>query len=139
ILSSVVGEKNILVISNGEFGERLYNISRLHNQNTYLLNFGWGRKLDLDRIEECIQERGIDIVAMVHHETSSGMLNDIETIGALLKTYGVSFIVDCVSSAGAEMIDMDKCCIAFCSSSSSKAIGAHPGLSFVVGRKEEFE
>jgi 2-aminoethylphosphonate-pyruvate transaminase len=44
-----------------------------------------------------------------------------------------------VSSAGAEVIDMEKCNIAFCSSSSSKAIGSYSGLSFVVGKTEEFE
>ena len=39
ILSSVVGDKNILILSNGEFGERLYNISKIHNKNTFLLKF----------------------------------------------------------------------------------------------------
>ena len=47
--------------------------------------------------------------------------------------------VDCVSSAGAEVIDMEKYQIAFCSSSSSKAIASYPGLSFVVEKIEEFE
>jgi len=44
-----------------------------------------------------------------------------------------------LSSAGAEVIDMEKCHIAFCSSSSSKAIGSYPGLSFVIGQTKEFE
>jgi len=84
-------------------------------------------------------ENQIDIVAMVHHETSSGMLNTLEEVGELTNVHGVMFIVDCVSSAGAEIIDMEKCNIAFCSSSSSKAIGAYPGISFVVGQTQEFE
>lgn len=139
ILSSVVGDKNILVLSNGEFGERLFNISKIHNKNTFLLNFGWGRRIELDRLEACLKEHRIDIVAMVHHETSSGMLNDLEKTGALVKAHGAMFIADCVSSAGAEPIDMEKCHISFCSSSSSKAICSYAGLSFVIGRKEEFE
>ncbi|NGX42168.1 MAG: 2-aminoethylphosphonate--pyruvate transaminase [Chlamydiae bacterium] len=138
ILSSVVGNKNILILSNGEFGKRLFNISKVHNKNTFLLEFAWGERLDLERIEVYLKEHEIDIVAMVHHETSSGMLNPIEKVGALSKANDSVFIVDCVSSAGAEVIDMEKCHIAYCSSSSSKAIGSYPGLSFVVGKTEEF-
>ncbi|VAW00883.1 transaminase [hydrothermal vent metagenome] len=139
ILSSVVGDENILVLSNGEFGDRLHSISKIQNGNTFLLEFGWGESLDLEKIEDYLKKYSIDIVAMVHHETSSGMLNSLEEVGALSKAYGAMFIVDCVSSAGAEVIDMEKCHIAFCSSSSSKAIGSYSGLSFVVGKTEEFE
>lgn len=139
ILSSVVGNKNILILSNGEFGERLYNISKIHNKNTFLLEFAWGESFDLVKIEAYLKNHKIDVVAMVHHETSSGMLNPLEKVGALSKENGAMFIVDCVSSAGAEVIDMEKCHISFCSSSSSKAICSYSGLSFVVGKTEEFE
>lgn len=139
MLSSVVGNKKILILSNGEFGERLYKISKIHNKNTLLLRFDWGKKLDLQEIEAYLKENEIDIVAMVHHETSSGMLNPLEKIGALSKSNGAMFIVDCVSSAGAEIIDMEKWHISFCSSSSAKAISSYPGLSFVIGNREEFE
>ncbi len=139
MLSSVVGKKKILILSNGEFGERLYNISRIHNKNTFLLEFAWGENLGLETIKKYLKNHDIDIVAMVHHETSSGMLNSLEKVGALVKENGAMFIVDCVSSAGAEAIDMEKNHIAFCSSSSSKAIGSYPGLSFVIGKKDAFE
>ena len=139
ILSSVVGERRILIISNGEFGERLHKISKIHNKNTFLLRFAWGESFDLEGIEAYLKKHVVDIVAMVHHETSSGMLNPLERVGALSRAHGAMFIVDCVSSAGAEAIDMEKCHISFCSSSSSKAIGFYSGLSFVVGRTEEFE
>jgi len=139
LLSSVVGDKNILILSNGEFGERLYNISSVYNTNTHLLDFSWGESFDLVKFETYLKQNDIDVVAMVHHETSSGMLNPLEEIGSLCKLNGALFIVDCVSSAGAEVIDMEKCHIAFCSSSSSKAIGSYSGLSFVVGKTEEFE
>lgn len=139
ILSSVVGNKNILILSNGEFGERLHNISKIHNKNTFLLEASWGESFDLVKIAAYLEKHKIDIVAMVHHETSSGMLNPLEKIGALSKANGAMFIVDCVSSAGAEVIDMEKCHIAFCSSSSSKAICSYSGLSFVIGKTAEFE
>jgi len=139
ILSSVVGEKNILILSNGEFGDRLFNISKVHNKNTFLLKFPWGKRFDPEKIKTYLENHEIDILCMVHHETSSGMMNALETLGVLAKEHGAMFIVDCVSSAGAEVIDMEKCHIAFCSSSSSKAISSYPGLSFVIGKTEEFE
>ena len=139
ILSSVVGDKSILILSNGEFGERLYNISKIYNKNTFLLKFAWGESLNLKKIESYLKKHKIDIIAMVHHETSSGMLNTLEKVGALSEANGAMLIVDCVSSAGAEIIDMEKYHIAFCSSSSSKAIGSYSGLSFVIGEKKEFK
>ena len=119
ILSSVVGDKNILILSNGEFGERLYNISKIHNKNTGILKFNWGDQLNLQKIDTYLKNNKVDIISMVHHETSSGMLNPIEKIGELSKIHNTMFIVDCVSSAGAELIDVEKCNISFCSSSSS--------------------
>ena len=139
ILSSVVGEQHILVISNGEFGERLHAISKIHNKNTHLLEFPWGEELDMARIEAYLKGHPIDVVAMVHHETSSGMLNSLENVGAICKAKGAMFIVDCVSSVGAEVINLKKCDVAFCSSSSSKALASHAGLSFVIGKTQEFE
>ena len=49
MMSSIVGDKNILILSNGEFGQRLHNISSVHNNNTHLLNFAWGESFDLEK------------------------------------------------------------------------------------------
>ena len=139
MLSSVVGDKNILIITNGEFGERLVDISTIHNKNTFRLDFPWGEELDIDKISDYLKRNKIDVVAMVHHETSSGMLNSIEKVGAVVNKHNILFIVDGVSSAGAEEIDMKKCHIDFFSSSSSKAMNSYSGLSFILGKVEEFE
>jgi 2-aminoethylphosphonate-pyruvate transaminase len=139
MLSSTVGDKNILIITNGEFGERLVDISTIHNKNTFRLSFPWGEAFDLVMIEGYLTRNKIDVVAMVHHETSSGMLNPIDKVGALAHSHNAVFIVDGVSSAGAEEIDMEKCHIDFFSSSSSKALGSYAGLSFVVGKTSSFE
>ena len=139
MLSSVVGDQNILVLSNGEFGERLHAISAIHNEKTSVLSFPWGAPLDVAVIRDYLENHQVDVIALAHHETSSGMLNPLEAIGELAHAHGSTLLVDCVSSAGAESIDMERDHIAFCSSSSSKAIGSYSGLSFVVGRRTEFE
>jgi len=139
MLSSVVGDQNILILSNGEFGERLHAISQIHNENTFILQFPWGESIDLEIVDTYLQSHRIDFIALAHHETSSGMMNPLAAIGALARANGSVLLVDCVSSAGAEAIDMERDNIAFCSSSSSKAIGSYPGLSFVVGKTDEYE
>ena len=139
ILSSVVGTGSILILSNGEFGDRLHKTSLIHNPRTHLIKIPWGKSFDLLEIEAYLKRHKIDVVAMVHHETCTGMLNPLTGIGALVKTQGGIFVVDGVSSVGAEVVDMEVSNIAFCSSSSSKAIGSYPGLSFVIGSKKQFK
>ena len=139
MLSSVVGDGSILILSNGEFGERLHKTSVIHNKHTHLIEFPWGHSLNLAVIDAYLKTHAIDVIAVAHHETCSGMLNPLAAIGALAKKNGAIFIVDGVSSVGAETIDMETDNIAFCSSSSSKAIGSYAGLSFVVGRTTQFE
>ncbi len=139
MLSSVVGLGSILILSNGEFGERLHTTSQIHNPNTHLITVPWGEALNIECIKAYLAEHKIDVIAMVHHETCTGMLNPLHEIGVLAKAHGALFIVDGVSSVGAEPVDMEGCDIAFCSSSSSKAVGSYPGLSFVIGHKAQFE
>lgn len=139
ILSSAVGKGAILILSNGEFGGRLYKTSCIHNKHTHLLEVPWGTKFDPAQIAAYLTAHKINVVAMVHHETCTGILNPLDEIGAMCKKAGALFVVDGVSSVGAEVIDMEACHIAFVSSSSSKAIGSYPGLSFVVGRKKHFK
>jgi 2-aminoethylphosphonate-pyruvate transaminase len=67
------------------------------------------------------------------------MLNPVHAIGKLAEKYNLLFVLDTVSSAGAERIDLEKWNVGFCTTSASKSLGSLPGLSLVVGKKEEFE
>ena len=69
ILSSVVGEGAILILSNGEFGKRLHKTSVIHNKKTHLLEQPWGKPFDLTSIAAYLASHKIEVVAMVHHET----------------------------------------------------------------------
>src|SRR5690606_33041425 len=94
MLSSVVGQGGILVLSNGEFGERLHKISLVHNNQTHLIEVPWGEPFDLEKIAAYLERYQIDVIAMVHHETCSGMLNPLADIGALAKAHKAIFVVD---------------------------------------------
>lgn len=67
------------------------------------------------------------------------MLNPAHEIGKLAAKYNLLFVLDTVSSAGAEKIDLEKWNVGFCTTSASKSLGSLPGLSLVIGKNEEFE
>lgn len=139
VLSSIGKNKHVLVITNGEFGERLYNISQLHNRNTHKIMFHWAEPIDSMKVEKYLQTHAVDFVVMTHHETSTGMLNPVAAIGKLTKKYNTRFFVDTISSATAEKVDIEKWNITFCTTASGKAIGALPGIGIIIGEKQAFE
>lgn len=139
VLSSIVGDKHILFLINGEFGERIHNISKVHNKHTHKLDFGWGEEMDTAKVEKFLQNHKIDIIGMVHHETSTGMLNSVEEIGKLAHKYKSQLFVDTVSGVPAEKFDLEKWHVTFCTTSSGKAISSLPGLGVIMGEKKAFE
>ncbi len=139
VLSSIVGDKHILFLINGEFGERIHNISKVHNKHTHKLDFGWGEEIDSAKVEKFLQNNKIDIIGMVHHETSTGMLNPVEEIGKLVHKYKLQLFVDTVSGVPAEKFDLEKWHVTFCTTSSGKAVSSLPGLGIIMGEKKAFE
>jgi 2-aminoethylphosphonate-pyruvate transaminase len=138
LLSSYGPGKRLAIVTNGEFGNRLLEIARCHELEYIPIDFGWGRRVDLQRVENIIREERVDALMMVHHETSTGMLNPVDQMGDLLRRYQVDFLVDAVSSLGAEALSVEEAGITFCTASANKAIAALPGLAFVCGKKAAF-
>ena len=140
VLASVLQpDERALVLASGEFGGRLGELCKLYNPNTEVLNFGWGESFDLDLIEEKLHQGSFDLLAMVHHETSTGLLNPVEAIGAICEATDTKLFVDAVSSYSADRCDWEKAKVTFMTTSAGKAIGAYPGLAIVFGRKSAFE
>ncbi len=137
LASGVLLTETVVVLSNGEFGERLGVISSIYNK-TEIIDSEWGGELDLVKLATCLAKGNVAMVAMVHHETSTGLLNPIAEVGALCKNYGVRLFVDGVSSFAADPISMVDDGITFLTTSSGKAIAGYPGLSFVLGRRDSF-
>jgi 2-aminoethylphosphonate-pyruvate transaminase len=132
--------RKTLLITNGEFGERLVGIADRHMMNKIVLRYEWGVPIKAEVVEKILFENpDIDLVCMVHHETSTSMLNPIHSVGEITYKYRKLFFVDAVSSLGAEPVEVERNHISFCSSAPNKAIAAPPGLSFVCGERMEFE
>lgn len=131
MMASLQGEK-VLVLSNGVYGDRLKDILKIHNIPHEVLSAKLGFFPDLAEVESILKkDKSITAVAMVHHETSTGMLNPIREAGLLAKKYKKIFAVDAVSSLGAETIDFKKWGIDLCAGSAGKCLHAYPGVCFV--------
>jgi 2-aminoethylphosphonate-pyruvate transaminase len=80
VLSALVQLGRMLVITNGEFGERLLEVSRLHSDAVDHLHFDWQQAYDLEQIEHALRTYSYKSVVMVHHDTSTGILNPVEKV-----------------------------------------------------------
>lgn len=125
-------DSKILIVSNGGFGERLREVAELHKLNTVSLKYKWDEFVETSQIEDCLKaDADITAVAMVHHETSVGMLNPIHDVGKIAKQYDCLFVVDCISSLGGEYLDMERDQIDICVASSNKCLQAISGLALL--------
>ena len=132
LVSTVPPDKKILIIDNGAFGARLVEVATVHEMDVVHLRYGWGEEvIAADVATALAQYPEIAVVAMIHHETSVGLLNPVGEIGLLCKAHGALLIVDAVSSLGAEDIDVVRDNIDICYGSANKCLHAVSGASFM--------
>ena len=137
VLSSVVGaEDKLLIVANGAYGERMTEIAE-HNKIPYVVyRQSYDKIPDADEVERILKaDSTITHVSMVHSETTSGILNDIESVGKVVKGQGRTFIVDAMSSFGGVDIPVADWGIDFIISSANKCIQGVPGFSFIIAKK----
>ena len=132
-VTSVVPEgKKLLTVANGAFGERLGEIARLHRLPHVALSCPWGTLPDPGALESMlIADPDIAVVAMIHHETSVGVVNPVGAMGRICHARGVTLVVDAVSSLGADDLDVVRDNIDVCYSSANKCLHSVSGVSFV--------
>ncbi|MBB5159498.1 pyridoxal-phosphate-dependent aminotransferase family protein [Saccharopolyspora phatthalungensis] len=132
-LSSIVApDGKILVLDNGNYGERIHRIVAAHGIAGMRLEFGWTTPIDVDAVDAALTaDPAITHVGMVHHETSTGMLNPLREIGAVVAKHGRSLVVDAISSVGSEDFDMRLDNVDWCVGTANKCLEGLPGISFV--------
>ena len=139
VINSVVNGK-ALIINNGSYGKRFVDIAKSYSLNFKELFFDWNEEVSVEKVEsELKRDREIKYLVMVHHETTTGILNPVEEIGKIAKKYGCVFIVDSISSFAGIPFDIRKYNIDFTFSTSNKCIQGMPGVAFVICKKEELE
>ena len=132
--------RSLLVIQNGIYGERICKMANAYQMNKFVLSYAWGKPPLLEEIEKILKNNpSIEVIAIVHHETTTGLLNPLSEIAELAKQYDKRLLVDCISSLGGDNIDFKKYPIEFAIGTANKCIHGLPGVSFVLHRKNDLE
>jgi 2-aminoethylphosphonate-pyruvate transaminase len=95
----------LLIVENGVYGERIAQIARQYRIDHEVVKYAWMDAPDTDAIIRKLD--GFTNVAIIHHETTTGRLNEIDRLSAACKERGIGLLLDGVSSFGAEHIDFD--------------------------------
>jgi 2-aminoethylphosphonate-pyruvate transaminase len=138
--TAVPPEGKLLVLTNGAYGDRMALIAKRLKIPLVVNDSGESLPPDLDSLNKTLEEDpAITHVAVVHCETTTGMLNPIDLIGGIAKSHGKIYIVDAMSSFGGIPMDAAKLNIDFLVSSANKCIQGVPGFGFVVAKISEME
>jgi 2-aminoethylphosphonate-pyruvate transaminase len=138
ISTALPGKGKLLVLANGAYGLRIAEIAGRHKIDCTLLDSGELHPPDTHKLVETLEtDPAITHVAVVHCETTTGILNPIEAIGKIVKSFKKVYIVDAMSSFGGIPMDMYRIGADFLISSANKCIQGVPGFSFIVALQEE--
>jgi len=99
---------SVLILINGVFGKRMQDVAERLGARVDSLEFEWGTPVDPDRVAKKLSQKDYKIVAVVHAETSTGVMNPVEEIGKLVRENGALYLVDAVTSLGGIPVETDK-------------------------------
>ncbi|ABG52295.1 Serine--glyoxylate transaminase [Trichodesmium erythraeum IMS101] len=130
----------VLCGCNGKFGDRWAEVATAYGLQVEKITAEWGKALETEKFRQHLEadkDKQIKAVILTHSETSTGVLNDLETINGYVKAHGEALIiVDAVTSLGAVSIPVDELGLDVVASGSQKGYMIPPGLAFVaVGPK----
>ncbi|UCH27040.1 MAG: 2-aminoethylphosphonate--pyruvate transaminase, partial [Trueperaceae bacterium] len=138
VLSSCVSPTGkVLFIVNGAYGRRMVQMAEVLAIDHAVLHVPENRVPDPAEVDEALQrDPGLAMVALVHCETTTGIMNPVTSIGELARRHGKQFFVDAMSSFGAVPLDVEAAGVTYLVSSANKCIEGVPGFSFVIADKE---
>ena len=138
--SVIPPEGKLLVLANGAYGDRLAQIAACLRIEHVVHDCGELVRPDLVKLEtELADDDAITHVVLVHNETTTGMMNPLEAIAAIVKAQGKMLLVDSMSAFGGVPLDIAELRIDYIVSSANKCIQGVPGFGFVIGRVEHLE
>jgi aspartate aminotransferase-like enzyme len=143
IINFLSAGDRVLVGCNGKFGDRWAQLSEAFGLNVDKVTAEWGQPIDPEHFREKLEadtEKQIKAVIITHSETSTGVINDLETINRHVKAHGQALIiVDAVTSLGAVNLPIDEWGLDVVASGSQKAYMIPPGLGFVAVSSKAWE
>lgn len=133
VVANLVQEgTRVLVVVNGYFGDRLAQMCGRYGAMVSRLDVEWGRACEPDALRRALATAPVDIVAIVHAETSTGVLNPVRDLAAVAREHNALIIVDAVTSLGGHPLDVEAWGIDAAYSCTQKCLGAPSGLAPVV-------
>lgn len=140
VSSAIPRDGRLLVLVNGAYGRRIVQMARVHGIAVETIEIPEDRKFEAGAVAQHLSAApGITHVALVHCETTTGILNPVAEIGAAVRDSGAVYIVDAMSSFGAVPVDLAQCGIDYLISSANKCIEGVPGFGFVLARRDVLE
>jgi alanine-glyoxylate transaminase/serine-glyoxylate transaminase/serine-pyruvate transaminase len=129
-VANLVGEgTKVLAIVTGYFGDRLADVCRRYGADVTRLDVEWGRAVDPQAVRAALKAKKADIVACVHAETSTGVLNPLKEVSAAAHEHGALILVDAVTSLGGHPLDVAGWQLDAVYSCTQKCVGAPSGMS----------
>jgi alanine-glyoxylate transaminase/serine-glyoxylate transaminase/serine-pyruvate transaminase len=128
-----------LVVVSGYFGDRLAQMLERYGAKVSRLQVEWGRASDPEQLARALQAGGADIVAMVHGETSTGVVNPIQEMIGVARKHGALTIVDAVTTLGGVPLMTGEWDVDVCYSCTQKGLGAPSGLAPITFSKRALE
>jgi alanine-glyoxylate transaminase/serine-glyoxylate transaminase/serine-pyruvate transaminase len=122
----------VLAIVTGYFADRLAQMCERYGAVVSRLEADWGRAVDPDALRRALADQPADLVAMVHAETSTGVLNPVDRLAPIAREHGALVLVDAVTSFGGHPLDVAGWGIDVCYSCTQKCLGAPSGLAPIV-------
>jgi 2-aminoethylphosphonate-pyruvate transaminase len=135
IAALVPANGRLLNLENGVYGDRIAQMCSQYGIAHERVIGSWMEPLDLQAIAARLDSSAFTHVAVVHHETTTGRLNDLKPISKLCNERGLGLLVDGVSSFGAEAIDFADESLHAIAATANKCLHGVPGASFVVTRR----
>jgi 2-aminoethylphosphonate-pyruvate transaminase len=132
--------RRILVVKNGVYSQRIAAIAVAHKMQNMDINTDWDQRFETELVPVALrQNKAIEVVAVVHHETSTGMINPVKEIGVIAKKANRTLLVDGVGSLAGEELDFVSSNVGLIAGSSGTCIQGFPGVGFVMVRRDIME
>ncbi|MEQ8231547.1 MAG: 2-aminoethylphosphonate aminotransferase [Gammaproteobacteria bacterium] len=135
LVSCVPAQGRVLVVENGVYGERMQRICAAYGIAHERVRAAWSDAIDITAVRNALAATPCTHVAVVHHETTTGRLNDLAALAAVCREHGARLLVDAVSSFGAERIAFADWDIDACAATANKCLHGVPGTAFVIVRR----
>ncbi len=118
-----------LICRHGVFGGRMAEVARRCGAEVTIVDAPWGQAIDPDSVAKAAEQRAFKVLAIVHAETSTGVLQDLSPFRAIADSCGALLLVDAVTSLGGVPVDVDRLGIDAVYSGTQKCLSCPPGLS----------